>query len=322
MAIVVKSGGNAAPALVGAYGGGQGKRWSEDERQQAALIAAREAQNKSLDAQQREAKLNRDLTLQRDEAGQERSLETMRLAADLREGTAEADQLNRREDVEWGYSTQQRQEYDKLTQSYDDAVKSGDFTPDQLKEIRAQIALKKAGIAPTDRLVKKSPYPDGQDVGQTWMDEKSAVLVTRDKDGKVRKLADSPKPTFAEFSKVYASVSESLAVKNDDDGTVTPADPAKVIAKTKEIMKAYESLNSGEPAIPDAENPFTTVDPALTPGYEGLFGAGQKPDLDKGLKKGDKGPAPKTARDLEAIKWAKANPKDPRAIQILKLHKE
>jgi hypothetical protein len=32
MAIVVKSGGNPAPALVGAYGGGLGRRWAEDAR--------------------------------------------------------------------------------------------------------------------------------------------------------------------------------------------------------------------------------------------------------------------------------------------------
>jgi hypothetical protein len=255
MAIVVKSGGNAAPALVGAYGGGQGKRWSEDARQQAALIAARDAQNKTLDAQQRENKLSRAFTLERDEAGQERSLETMRLAADLREGTADADQMRRREDVEWAYSTKQRQEFDDLARSYDEAVNSGEFTPDELKEIKRQVIAKQAGIAPLPKLKKESPYPEGQDVGQVWQAPDSpGVTLTRDKEGNVKKLYESGggAPSVDDVAKLAKTVMETLTTEDPKTGLRVSPSSEEVEAGVKRLLEMHKRLTGGATAVEGA----------------------------------------------------------------------
>ena len=255
MAIVVKSGGNAAPALVGAYGGGQGRRWSEDERQQAALIAARDAQNKSLDAQQRESKLNREFTLQRDEAGQERSLETMRLSADLREGTADAEQLRRREDVEWTYTARQRQEFEDMARSYDEAVNSGEFTPDELKEIKRQVISKQAGIAPLPKLKKESPYPEGQDVGQVWQAPDSpGVTLTRDKEGNVKKLYESGggAPSVDDVAKLAKTVMETLTTEDPKTGLRVSPSQEEVEAGVKRLLEMHKRLTGGVTATEGA----------------------------------------------------------------------
>jgi hypothetical protein len=273
MAIVVKHGGNPAPALVGAYGAGIGKRQAEDARQQAQLAAAEEAQRKSLEAQQREAALNREFTLGRDEAGQERSLETMRLSADLREGSAEADQLRRREDVEWGYTARQRQEFEDMARSYDEAVNSGEFSADELKEVKRQVLAKQAGIKPLPKLKKESPYPEGQDVGQVWQAPDSpGVTLTRDKEGNVKKLYESGvgAPSVADVAKIAQTVTDSLTTEDAKGGKKSPK-PEDVEAGVKRILEMHKRLTGGaaaevgagaEPPIPEDENPFATVDPA------------------------------------------------------------
>jgi hypothetical protein len=274
MAIVVKHGGNPAPALVGAYGAGIGKRQAEDARQQAQLAAAEEAQRKSLEAQQREAALNREFTLGRDEAGQERSLETMRLSADLREGSADADQLRRREDVEYAYNARQRQEFDANARAYDEAVNSGEFSDDELKEVKRQVLAKQAGIKPLPKLKKESPYPDGQDVGQVWQAPDSpGVTLTRDNDGNVKKLYESGggAPSVADVAKIAQTVTESLTTEDAKGGKKSPT-PEEIEAGVKRILEMHKRLTGGattaadgagaEPPIPEDENPFATVDTA------------------------------------------------------------
>jgi hypothetical protein len=268
MAIVVKHGGNPAPALVGAYGAGIGKRQAEDARQQAQLAAAEEAQRRSLEAQQREAALGREFTLGRDEAGQERSLETMRLSADLREGSAEADQLRRREDVEWGYSTKQRQEFEDMARSYDEAVNSGEFSEDELKEVKRQVIAKQAGITPLPKLKKESPYPQGQDVGQVWQAPDSpGVTLTRDKEGNVKKLYESGggAPSVADVAKIAQTVTESLTTVVNDERK--PPKPEDVEAGVKRILEMHKRLTGGATAA------------------EGGAGAGSKWEVEGGTPK-------------------------------------
>lgn len=274
MAIVVKSGGNPAPALVGAYGAGMGKRRAEDERQQAQLAAAKEAQQRSIAAQQQESALSREFTLGRDVAGQARALETMQTAADLREGAAESEQLRRREDVEWTYTAQQRQKFDEMSRSYDEAVNSGEFSPDELKEVKRQVLAKQAGIAPLPKLKTQSPYQPGQDVGQVWQAPDSpGVTLTRDKEGNVKKLYESgiETPSVADVAKVMKEVTASLTTEDPDTNERTVPSNEDVEAGVKRILEMHKRLTGGgqatdgaagaEPPIPEEENPFATVTP-------------------------------------------------------------
>jgi hypothetical protein len=256
MAIVVKSGGNPAPALVGAYGAGIGKRQAEDARQQAQLAAAEEAQRKSLEAQQREAALGREFTLERDEAGQERSLETMRLGADLREGAADADQLRRREDVDYAYTTQQRQEFDDAARSYDEAVNSGEFSEDELKEIKRQVLAKQNKIAPLPTLKKESPYTEGQGVGQVWQAPDSpGVTLTRDKEGNVKKLYESGggAPSVDDVAKLAKTVTETLTTEDQKTGLRVSPKPEDVEAGVKRLLEMHKRLTGGSAAAAKGE---------------------------------------------------------------------
>ena len=283
MAIVVKSGGNPAPALVGAYGAGMGKRRAEDERQQAQLAAAAEEQRRRIEAQKQEFALSREFTLGRDEASQERSLETMQTAADLREGAAESEQLRRREDVEWGYTAQQRQKFDAMSQSYDEAVNSGEFSPDELKEVKRQVIAKQAGIAPLPKLKTQSPYQPGQDVGQVWQAPDSpGVTLTRDKEGNVKKLYESGSetPSVADVAKIAQTVTESLT-SEDAKGVKKSPKPEDIEAGVKRILEMHKRLTGGGQAT------------------EGAAGAAAKWEVGKAEK--DEKPKKKVATG--AAKW-------------------
>jgi hypothetical protein len=245
MAIVVKHGGNPAPALVGAYGAGIGKRQAEEARQQAQLAAAEEAQRRNLEAQQREAALGREFTLGRDEAGQERSLQTMRLSADLREGSAEAEQLRRREDVEWGYSARQRQEFEDMARSYDEAVNSGEFSEDELKEVKRQVIAKQAGITPLPKLTQKQITPEERLKTSTTTLPDGAVIGFKP-DGTPFRLLESPAIKQAEsmnkdMEDALAQATEELNEASSKGDGARPSSEDK-LTRAEEIFKEKQAF--------------------------------------------------------------------------------
>lgn len=223
MAIVVKHSGNAAPTLVGAYGAGQGKRQAEDAKQMLDIASRAEeaAKQRRFAWQQAEAQRSfqrresrmarRHDALQReidrgwrsDEAAlaDERATERMRLGhefgvedmytqADLREGMAVSDQMRRRDDIEWNYSTKQRQDFQRTFDALAEAQASNDFTDDEMKELRRQAYSKLAGVGPLPSIRERSPYPEGQGIGQTWTSDVGNFLLTRNSKGEISKLGE------------------------------------------------------------------------------------------------------------------------------------
>jgi hypothetical protein len=245
MAIVVKSGGNPAPALVGAYAGGMGKRRAEDERQQAALIAAKEAQQRSIAAQQQESALSREFTLDRDEAGQERSLETMQASADLREGAAESEQLRRREDVKWGYTASQKQTHDRLTEALANLQADPDMTERQKIEGADQIKAQLYSIKPVEKLAPKQITPEER-LKTSTTTLKDGTVVAFKPDGTAHVLVASPESKQAESQAKDrdAALKQATEELNDasgkGDGT-RPTMDAK-IKRAREILKEMREL--------------------------------------------------------------------------------
>lgn len=106
------------------------------------------------------------------------------------------------------FTTQQKNEFDRLNQTYEDARASGDFTEDELKELRRQIVAKQAGIQPlpslkdapknpwetahsrmfTDPETGRRGYLDRDDVPQFFKDETSGSSSAPDPDKFFKRL--------------------------------------------------------------------------------------------------------------------------------------
>jgi hypothetical protein len=255
MAILVKHSGNAAPGAWGAFAGGQGKRHAEDASAAMARIQqstenakqrnfqasenrkSRKFQEKQSDTARQFSIENREdqqaYTTKSTEAAWENQRERDDLSFERAFQTADYNQQLQQENVEFGYSARQRSEFDALSQAYSEAASSGEFTPDELAEIKTQVIGKMGGIERMPQLKRKSPYPEGQGIGQTWQSEDSRFLLSRDKDGQVKKLAETNSmPTMKDIADLYGQASKAL-MKDD------PANPGVQIAPSDDEVEKY-----------------------------------------------------------------------------------
>jgi hypothetical protein len=68
-------------------------------------------------------------------------------------------------------SVKSKMEIARENQAYADAVSSGDYSPDQLRELRRLKTMKQMGIvANTAELARTDPYAPGQGIGQVWQE--------------------------------------------------------------------------------------------------------------------------------------------------------
>lgn len=106
------------------------------------------------------------------------------------------------------FTAQQKAEFDRLNESYEEARKSGDFSDSELKELRRQIIAKQAGIQPlpslkdapknpwstaqtrlfTDPETGRRGYLDRDDVPQFFKDETSGSSSAPDPDKFFKRL--------------------------------------------------------------------------------------------------------------------------------------
>lgn len=275
MPIVIKHSGNVAPALMGAFGGGKGRRQAEDARQAAAIAAnARQAQEQRNLAERqamlqrrfasREAAAARQFRRDENDTAYQRQLELIGIQSEGQEAAAEADLGRalrektfdselRRDDINFEYTAKQRAEFDRISSAYDDAVASGEFTADELREVRRQVSAKLAGIEPLPRLKQLSPWPKGQDVGETWQSSDGRFLLTRDAEGKVSKLADTNRqPTVSDVATLYKQGFDSLKTV-DADGNETAPSPEDLDAFVERAIKLHRRLTGGPAYDPKAD---------------------------------------------------------------------
>lgn len=226
MPILVKHSGNAAPSTWGAYGAGQGKRYAEDSRIAGQNIERRKAEAARMAFQESQANADRQTranelrdsrefsaeqadkvrefsTTQADTA-YDRDLERLGFSADMRDSESMAAQQRGRDDIEWGYTAKQKAEFAQKADAYQAAVDSGEFTPDELKEIHNQVIGQMAGIRKLPSIKKESPWPAGQGVGETWSSADGKFVFGRDDKGNIRKLAETnAQPTKQDRIKAY-----------------------------------------------------------------------------------------------------------------------
>ena len=327
MAIKVKSSGGGAP-IGGAFVGGQARRQIDDaklrvsalnselnsrrgagtaysqrqgagERQAASIDARQDAQLSDQAAREEAATTAFDRTTETMGASAKlrerasaleaaRRLNVMGKQAGIREDAAAAGQLRKHEDIEFALSAKQRDEYNKLSDAYDDAVASGDYSEEELAEIRDQVTAKRMGIKPQPRIKKQSQWPAGQDVGETWATVDGATL-TRDNKGNVKKLKDAsgvtPKDRADAWKTAYEALKDPEGLKKTDMdevaklaerilGTEEPAQAAPVaLAAAVAPRAADESVLAAM-----KRSGMDVNDPEQVKEAEGILGFESKPE--------------------------------------------
>jgi hypothetical protein len=246
MAIRVAHGTNIAPQLAASFGAGQERRRLEDSRDALRRIDSRKERqfraNQNLTniiARQQEQRNRRNFTIQQNELERERFLSD-RTFEDLRED--EAADVERRlaqeeRDFDFVYSDKQREEYNQLTDAYDEAVASGEFSQDELAELKARTIQKQDAIQPQRRLKKRSRFDPGQDIGDVWRTD-SGTLLTRDEKGNIKKLEDPKKvPTVKDITSLYQQAYNTL-----DKGDGTAIDRSAVKDFVKDALKLHQEI--------------------------------------------------------------------------------
>jgi len=235
MAIRVAHSGNVAPTAVASFGSGLGRRQKEDAAQalshlehQQRLDAQKAAQANSLNAAadaRRSAERGRpDVLGARTAADEAARLEMMRREA-------REDRIEGRKDFDFELSSKQRQEYNQLADAYEAAVRSGKFSKSELANMAVDLREKQDAMtdvnSPVRRLKDKSPYPEGQGVGQSWVDKDTGMIMSRDMKGGLGTPKDNPAmTTSADIEKWAKSVPKRYG---GIDGTMElPSTPQEI----------------------------------------------------------------------------------------------
>lgn len=194
MAIVVKHGSDPTGAIRAGFAAGQGATRNRFREGMLAATDRRKEGERRQEFMSEQSGLDRDWRSDEAEKAEERAISRTRLAADLgrdareqefglREGLADSEQVRRRDDIEWNYTTKQRQDYNRMFDSLEDARESGTFSDDEIKDLELQAYTKLTGLEPVPSIKKRSPYPEGQGIGQSWLSEDGRFLITRDDKG-------------------------------------------------------------------------------------------------------------------------------------------
>lgn len=154
---------------------------------------------------------------------------------------AELAQQRQHENIDYGYSAQQRAEFNKLAEAGAQAATSGLFTPDELTDVQREILAKQAGIQPMPRMTKTSAYPPDRGIGKSWTSDDGAVVMTRDEKGQEKVLYKTEAaPTVKDIADLYKQATTSLT-KTVGANTVTP-EPEEVEAYVTNAVRLHQKL--------------------------------------------------------------------------------
>lgn len=158
------------------------------------------------------------------------------------------------------FTSQQKSEFDRLNESYEEARRSGDFSEDELKELRRQIIAKQAGIKPLPTL-----EDEPQDTWETansrmFTDPETGRRGYIDKDGVPQFYKDEGAFDKQEFLKRYETVKKDLTkpkFKKDVDGKMIEdgeeiPDANTILKALQEQDKAMELYKQGASTDPGA----------------------------------------------------------------------
>jgi hypothetical protein len=170
------------------------------------------------------------------------------------------------------FTSQQKSEFDRLNESYEEARRSGDFSEDELKELRRQIIAKQAGIKPLPTLEDGSKDPWTLAQARIFTDPGTGRQGYLDKDG-VPQFYDKESEGGAnrqEFLKRYETVKKDLTkpkYKKDTDGKMIEdgeevPDAATILKALQEQDKAWEMYEKGQGGEQGGEIAAHVADPA------------------------------------------------------------
>lgn len=237
MAIEVKHG--ADPAALAAVGMGAGQGATRT-RIRSAMLSATEQRIREERA--------REFSAEQSQIGREFSAEQSQISRDF---SAEQSQIGREHQsdmlqsrmqypaTENRFTAQQKAEFDRLNEAYEEARRSGDFSEDELKELRRQIIAKQAGIKPLPTLEDGSKDPWTLAQARIFTDPGTGRQGYLDKDGVPQFYEDEGAFDKQEFLKRYETVKKDLTkpkFRKDVDG--------KMIEDGEEIPDAYTILKA------------------------------------------------------------------------------
>jgi hypothetical protein len=215
-----------AAALAGvSKQGGTGQynlRMREILSQEQARRDAKKMQKAQLEAQQEQFQQSRQdkFTTMQMEQDAQRQRDTQ--YQEFLMGRDEAKAAQQGDLVNLKYSAKQRADIEKINQDIDYINQNPSMSPQQKKNAIMELERRRGSIMklPTPR--QDSPFPDGQDIGQTW-EIGGGGVATRDNKGNIRILVKPPTPE--EYSKIYDSVFKALSADGDipDAATVEQA---------------------------------------------------------------------------------------------------
>jgi hypothetical protein len=157
------------------------------------------------------------------------------------EDLAISEQERRRDDIEWNYTTKQRQDYNRMFDLLEAAREDRIFTDDEFEEVKQQAYKKLLGLEPVPVIKKRSPFPEGQQPGQTWESADGNFLLTRDDKGNIKKLGElNQRPSFQDRNaafKLAMEMAQEEVLDSKGKGTGEfRTNPKKVKKLVQEIL--------------------------------------------------------------------------------------
>jgi len=240
MAIKVKHGSGASLAALAYRGGvaaGNRQRQVEDRsyglqvanlrenaRQSDARLAQQDEQfNTELDARSRESEADRQFRLNASDRANEQAIQRMRVGQEIRQQDEIFAQGVYQNKVKFDYTAQQKAEFDSLAAALHQVETSDEYSDEEKADFRRQIHGKMLGFKPLPKINEPSPYPEGMDIGETWLSDDGQYHMTRDDKGNVKKIAEVKGGiTNKDVNDAYATAYKALTVEGPD-GAVAPS---------------------------------------------------------------------------------------------------
>lgn len=197
----VPAGAAATGAALAGAGLGALRQWEAKRRAGEIIVqndAAQMRQVQSLNAQAKLQQASIEARAELQKSAAQQAMEHTALRAGLGEELQrqkfnqqlqmlDAEAKARASQVEFQYTTEQRRQFARLNQARQDIMQSPRFTQQQKREALRILELQQAGIQPSmmPRDPNKPQFPEGKDIGQTWLDEQGSIL-SREPDGTIK----------------------------------------------------------------------------------------------------------------------------------------
>jgi len=136
---------------------------------------------------------------------------------------------------EFRLTAQQRADQERYQNALYEIEGDDSFSDEEKIEARRRVSAKLAGIKPLPMRKEDTGRPEGQNIGDVWPDPETGILITRQPDGTVKKVADNPNvPTFKDYNSAY-----ELGIKLLTKPGAGPDDP-EVPPSREELVEFVE----------------------------------------------------------------------------------